>query len=230
MNLVRRILGSSLGKKYLMAVTGLGMFVFTVGHLLGNLQIFLGAEAVNSYAAFLKSKPGLLWGARLGLIAILGIHLWAAFSLILANRAARPQGYADYTAKDASLASRTMAVTGVVILAFVIYHLLHYTAQIPAVNLTGKDFGALQDAKGRHDVYGMMILGFSNPVVSIFYLVAVSLLSVHLSHGLAAMFQSLGIKHRAYALLIDRAALLAAGVLLVGYASIPLAVMTKLVK
>lgn len=230
MNLARRILGSSLGKKYLMALTGLGMFVFTVGHLLGNLQIFLGAEAVNSYAEFLKSKPGLLWGARLGLLGAVGIHLWAAFSLLAANKAARPQGYANYTAKDASLASRTMAVTGVVILAFVVYHLLHYTAQTPGVNLTGKDFGALQDAKGRHDVYGMMILGFSQPVVSIFYLISVSLLSLHLSHGLAAMFQSLGIKHRAYALLIDRAALLAAGLLLVGYASIPLAVMTKLVK
>src|SRR5690349_3868611 len=108
MNLFERIWQSSLGKKYLMAITGAALFVFAVGHLVGNLQVFGPPELINTYAHFLKSKPSLLWGARLGLLACVGLHIAAAVSLTAANRNARPVGYAGGTAYGSTARSRYM--------------------------------------------------------------------------------------------------------------------------
>src|SRR5207249_857218 len=131
-------------------------------HLLGNLQIFLGPEAINAYGHLLQTTPELLWPARLGLVAFAGLHIWAAVTLAAQNRAARgPVNYSTaYIPTAASYASRTMMMSGVIIAAFIVYHLLHFTVQARSVNLTGKDFVALTDGKGRHDVYAMMIAGF----------------------------------------------------------------------
>src|SRR5262245_7220573 len=174
MNILQRFFQSSLGKKYIMALTGLGLFLFIIGHMLGNLQIFLGPEVINRYGHFLQTTPELIWPARLGLLAFVGFHIWAAVTLTAQNRCAR--GLVNYShaykPTAASYASRTMMMSGLIIATFVVYHILHFTVQARSVNLTGKDFITLTDAKGRHDVYAMMIAGFRQPLVSVFYIVA----------------------------------------------------------
>ncbi|PYI81894.1 MAG: succinate:quinone oxidoreductase [Verrucomicrobia bacterium] len=226
MNLIKRTFGSSLGKKYIMAITGCVLFIFVVGHMLGNLQIFLGAEAINRYGYFLQSNKEILWPVRLGLLAMVLLHIWSAAKLTAENKAARPIGYADNpTPVAASYASRTMLMSGLIIAAFVVYHLLHFTVQIAAINLTGQDFVAIHDEKGRHDVFKMMIFGFRHPLVSGFYVLGMALLCLHLSHGVSAMFQSVGLKNAVYQPLIDRFAQIAAWMIFIGYISIPVAVL-----
>jgi succinate dehydrogenase / fumarate reductase cytochrome b subunit len=221
---------SSLGKKYVMAVTGFALLVFVIGHMVGNLQVFLGSDQINAYGNFLQTTPELLWTVRVGLVVMIVLHVYSAITLWAENRAARPIPYGQFEPLAASLASRTMVVTGLITAAFIIYHLLHYTVQVKAINLTGRDFVALHDAKGRHDIYRMMILGFSSPWVSAFYLLGVGLLCFHLSHGASSMFQSMGWKAQPFGRWIDRLALACAIVLFVGYASIPLAVLSGLLK
>jgi len=210
-----------------MAGSGAVLFLFVVGHLLGNLQIFLPPAALNRYAHFLQSNPELLWPTRLVLLAMLGVHVWSAASLTLENRAARPERYASAAAPfAASLASRTMFVSGLVVGAFVVYHLLHFTVKVEGINGTPIPLGQLKDpATGHPDCYAMMIAGFAVPWVAVFYLVGVGLLCFHLSHGIQAMFQSLGWRSVAYEGLITRASRLIAVALFVGYASIPVAVL-----
>jgi succinate dehydrogenase / fumarate reductase cytochrome b subunit len=230
MSVFVRLIQSSVGKKYLMAITGVGLFVFAIGHMLGNLQIFLGREAINRYGHFLQSTPEILWPARVALLAFVVIHIWTSVALTLENRAAREAGYALNKVVDASYASRTMMISGFIIAAFVIYHLLHFTVQVKAINLTGQDFLALHDLHGRHDVYQMMVTGFSNGWVSSFYLVAIALLCFHLSHGVSAMFQSLGLNTDSCETVIDRFAKVAAVIIFAGYASVPAAILAGIVK
>lgn len=208
-----------------MAVTGLALVGFVVGHLLGNLQIFLGPDTLNAYGALLHSNVELLWGARIGLLVCIFLHICMAISLSSENRAARPVGYAVNNPPEASFSSKTMLISGLIILCFIVYHLLHFTAQYEWVNGTGQNFQELVDEKGRHDVYSMVIVGFRNPFVSLFYLLGVGLLCLHLSHGVSAMFQSLGLKTTAWEPVITKASDVIAVLLLFGYASIPLAVM-----
>ena len=234
MNLVRQIWQSSVGRKYVMALTGLLLFLFLVGHLVGNLQVFGAPELINGYAHFLKSKAGLLWGVRLGLLAVVGLHIASAVSLSAQNRAARPVPYAGVRVPyAASLASRTMLVSGLVILAFVVYHLLQFTALVPAVN-GGVDFRRLEaELPGgirTHDVYAMMIRGFQIWWVSLFYLIAQALLFLHLSHGLSSLFQSLGLRNSVWWPRVTLFAKVASVALFLGYASIPVSVMAGLGK
>ncbi|MBI1839433.1 MAG: succinate dehydrogenase cytochrome b subunit [Verrucomicrobia bacterium] len=198
MKVITRLWRSSLGKKYLMALSGIALWVFVIGHLLGNLQVFLGPEKINGYAHFLKSQAGLLWGSRLGLLAMVVLHVASAISLSRQNRAARPIDYgAGAPPLAASYASRTMLMSGLIVAFFIVYHLLHYTLIVPAVNLQGVDFATYQrklaDNSETPDVYRMMIVGFRHPAVAASYVIAVGLLCLHLSHGLSSMFQSLGI-------------------------------------
>lgn len=231
MNLISRTLHSSVGKKYIMAISGAAMFGFVVAHLIGNLQIFIGREAINRYGHFLQSNMEIVWPARLGLLVMVGLHIWAAIRLSKENKAARPVAYAsNLPPVVASYASRTMLMSGLIILSFIVYHLLHFTVQVPAINLTGQKFVDLHDDLHRHDVYGMMVLGFSNPWVSLFYIIGMALLCLHLSHGVSAMFQSLGWKKKEYACCIDGFARAIAIFLFVGYASIPISIMLGLVK
>jgi succinate dehydrogenase / fumarate reductase cytochrome b subunit len=222
MNLLTRTWRSSLGKKYVMAVTGAALFLFVIGHLLGNLQVFGAPELINTYAHFLKSKPGLLWGARLGLLACAALHVTAAVQLAAANKEARPVGYAGGTAFGASRASRYMVASGVVILAFVMYHLAHFTALLPGINGVG-DFRKLTtvlQGETVPDVYAMMVLGFQVWWVVLFYLVAQGLLFLHLGHGVAAMFQSLGFRNHVWWPRIEWLAKVASVVIFTGYAAI----------
>ena len=226
MNIVANLFKSSLGRKYIMAISGAALFLFVIGHLLGNLQIFLGPKAINRYGDFLQSNKEILWPARLGLLLMVALHIWAAVKLSDENKAARPIGYADDPVPvAASYASRTMLMSGLIIAAFVLYHLLHYTVQVRSLNFTGRDFLALHDAEGRHDVFRMMVAGFSQPLVSGFYVLALGLLCLHLSHGVSATFQSVGLKNEVSGPLIDRFARAAAWLIFLGYISIPIAVL-----
>jgi len=213
-----------------MALTGFALFGFVIAHLLGNLQIFLGPESLNRYGHFLQTTPELLWPARIGLIILIAFHVVAAVQLSAENKRARPIPYARCEVVAASYASRTMLMSGLIIAVFVIYHLLHYTVQVPGVNFTGQDFRNLMDAKARHDVYQMMVLGFKNPLVSSFYILGIALLCLHLSHGVSSMFQSMGWKNKYYGRFLDRFAVAAAVLIFLGYCSIPLAVWSGLIK
>jgi len=231
MNLTAGLFGTSLGKKYIMAGSGAFLFLFVIGHLAGNLQIFLGPEAINRYGDFLQTNVEVLWPARIGMLVLVSLHVWSAVKLSMENKAARPIGYAgDPPAPAASYASRTMLMSGLIVAAFIIYHLLHYTVELKAINLTGRDFAVLRDERGRHDVYAMMVLGFRQPLVAAFYIFAMLLLCLHLHHGVYAMFQSLGVKVGFWPELPRHLARWAAILIFAGYVSIPLAIQAGLGK
>jgi succinate dehydrogenase / fumarate reductase cytochrome b subunit len=231
MNIITNVFQSSVGKKYVMAVTGFVLFLFVVGHLAGNLQIFLGREAINRYGDFLQSNPELIWPARLGLLLMLGLHIWSAIMVSLENKAARPVEYMVYEPLGSTYASRSMLMSGSIVFVFVIYHLLHYTAEVQYLNLTGQNFAAFMEPlpghlpPERHDIYKMMVVGFSQPVVSGFYVLGLALLCLHLSHGASSMFQSLGWKNEAYRPWLDKVAVVVAVAIFVGYTSIPVAIL-----
>ena len=225
MKVITNIFGSSLGKKYIMAISGFVLFLFVIGHLAGNLQFFLGPEAINRYGYFLQSNVELLWPARIFLLVVIGLHIWSAIKLSIENKAARPVQYANWNPTVASYASRTMLMSGLIIFAFIIYHLLHYTVLVKGINLTHQDFATFEDPEKRHDIFKMMVVGFSNPLVSSFYIVGIALLCLHLSHGVSAMFQSLGWKNKVYGPCLDKASRIIAVLIFVGYISIPVSVL-----
>jgi succinate dehydrogenase / fumarate reductase cytochrome b subunit len=225
MNILTHLFKSSLGKKYLMAGTGFVMFLFIVAHMVGNLQVFLGPEAINRYGNFLQTNTELLWPARGILFLVLLGHIWAATQLSLENKAARPIGYKVYRPLGSSYASRTMLMSGTIIFIFLVYHILHYTVQVKYLNGTGQDFHAFLDPEHRHDIFKMMVLGFNNGWVSAFYILGIALLCLHLSHGASSMFQSMGWKSESYRPFLDRAAQVVALLLFLGYVSIPVAIL-----
>ena len=225
MNLITNIFQSSLGKKFMMAASGFALLLFVIGHLAGNLQIFLGREAINRYGHFLQSNPELIWPARLFLLVMVGLHIWAAVKLSVENKAARPVAYAQYQPVGSSYASRTMLMSGLIVFVFVVYHILHFTVQVRYVNLTGQSFLDYTDPEKRHDIFKMMVVGFNNLWVSGFYIVGMALLSLHLSHGASSMFQSIGWKNRAYGPMLDKLARIVAALIFLGYGSIPAAIL-----
>jgi succinate dehydrogenase / fumarate reductase cytochrome b subunit len=231
MNIVAGVFKTSLGRKYVMALTGVLLFLFVAGHLVGNLQVFGPPEMINTYAHFLKSKPVLLWGVRLGLLAIVILHIITAAQLTMENKEARPVGYAGGDSYGSSWQSRYMLMSGVVIAAFVVYHLAHFTVMLPGVNGVG-DFSKLKTALHGEtvgDVYAMMILGFQVWWVTLFYLVAQALLFIHLGHGLASMFQSVGFRNHVWWPRIQRFAMVASIAVFVGYALIPISIYFRVV-
>lgn len=231
MNTVVGVFRSSLGKKFVMAGTGVLLFLFLLGHLAGNLQIFGPPELINQYAHFLHSKPLMVWGARLGLLAIVGLHILTVVQLTALNEGARPVGYAGGEAYGAEWKSRYMLMSGVVIAAFIVYHLAHFTAQLPAINGFG-DFGKLKaelHGQPTPDVYAMIVLGFQVWWVSLFYLIAQALLFIHLGHGLASMFQTLGLRNHVWWPRVKCFAAVASLAIFIGYASIPVAISARLI-
>jgi len=214
-----------------MAITGAALFIFAVGHLVGNLQVFGSPDLINNYAHFLKSKPTLLWGVRLGLLACVGLHIASAIALTMAAREARPDRYAVAATYGSTTSSRYMFLSGSVILAFIVYHLAHFTALLPGLNGT-MDFRKLTtELHGEQvaDVYAMMIIGFQVWWVVLFYLIAQGLLFMHLGHGLAAMFQSLGLRNHVWWPRIEGAARIVSLALFVGYALIPVSIYLRMV-
>jgi len=215
------ILDISIGKKILMAVTGFVAFGFVLGHMAGNLQIFISQDQMNSYAEKLQSLGVFLWAIRLFLVCAIVIHVWFGIKLKLEAWKARPVSYRNEHTVAATFSSRTMIWTGLIIAIFLVYHLLHFTFRT-----TNPEFATLTDSMGRPDTYSMVILGFSNVPISIFYVIGVGLLSYHLSHGVASMFQSLGLNTERWQLRLHWIAWFFTVLLFVGFASIPLAVIT----
>jgi succinate dehydrogenase / fumarate reductase, cytochrome b subunit len=212
--------GSTNGKKAVMAVTGAILFAFIIGHLAGNLQIFEGREKLNAYGHFLHSIGELLWPVRIVLIVSVLLHIIATLQLALRKKRARPVGYSRKEAIASSYASRTMYWSGPIVLAFVIFHLLQFTA--------GYIHPESQFIEG--DVYHNVVAGFQVWWVSVWYIFSVSLLGLHLSHGISSMFQSLGFNHPKHTPVLKSAAVAVAVVIVLGYISIPISVLLGIVK
>lgn len=224
MNWLARFLRSSIGGKVLVALTGAALLFFVIGHLLGNLQIFLGQDALNAYAKKLHDMPAVLWVARIGLLGAVGAHIVLSMRLAIANRAARPVPYATPATVQASFASRTMVYTGPMIAAFVLYHLLHFT-----FGVVQSDAAHLVDSAGRHDVYSMVVRGFQSPLIALTYIVAMVLLGIHLKHGITSLFQTLGLRHPRYDRLVGTVGGGLAWGLAIGNCAIPAAVLAGVV-
>jgi succinate dehydrogenase / fumarate reductase cytochrome b subunit len=224
---VVRFYEAPIGKKAVMALTGVILFGYVVAHLLGNLQIYSSdPQQINRYAAFLHSPAnvGFLWGARLILLLAVVMHIVASIQLTKLKSDARPQGYVKKDNASATYASRTMMWSGPIIAAFVIFHVLHLTAGAVV---------PLQDVGGdpaQPDVHANVISGFQNPLISGFYILAMVLLCTHLYHGLWSMFQSLGFYHPRYTPKLKTGAAIFAILIAIGNCSIPLAVMAGLLR
>ena len=212
--------GSTNGKKVVMAVTGAILFLFVIGHMAGNLQIFEGAAKLNAYGHFLHSIGELLWPVRIVLLLAVALHITATVQLALLKKKARPVGYSRKEAIASSYASRTMYWSGPIVLAFVIFHLLQFTA--------GYIHPESQFIEG--DVYHNVVAGFQVWWVSIWYIFSVSLLGLHLRHGIWSMFQSLGFNHPRHTPILKSAAIVIAVVIVLGYISIPISVLLGIVK
>jgi succinate dehydrogenase / fumarate reductase cytochrome b subunit len=217
---------SSVGKKFIVALTGVVLIAFIVGHLLGNLQIFLGPDWINSYAEHLRGLGPFLWVIRAVLLLTVLLHILYTISLALENRRARPVRYKRKENIKATFASRSMALSGLILLAFIIYHLAHFT-----VRVTDPRFLLLKaDPLNRYDVYSMMVYGFQNYFVSGFYVLGMFLLALHLSHGTSSFFQSLGLNDKRLTPKLAIGGRIFAWLIFVGYTSIPVAVLLGLVK
>lgn len=213
-----RLLTSSIGQKAVMAVTGLGLSVFVLGHMAGNLNAFLGAQALDAYGAALRKFPALLWSARIALLVAVGLHIWAYVALQRKNMGARPQGYRSVTHRESSFASRTMRLTGPLLAAFIVFHILHLT--------TGTVHPDFQEGA----VYHNLLTGLQVAPVAIFYLVAMLALAWHLFHGVWSLFQTLGIGQPRYESFGRRFATVYTLIVVAGFAAIPIAVLAKFLK
>ena len=213
-------LASSIGRKVIMAVTGLILFGFVIGHLVGNLQVYQGPEKLNHYGELLRKFGPLLWTARIVLLVAVGLHIWAAYSLTRSNRRARRIGYDSFTPQASTYASRTMRWSGVLILLFVVYHLLHFTFGSHVVH---PDFI-------HGDIYHNFIVGFQNPLVSFFYIVSMLALGLHLYHGAWSTLQTMGASYPALDRVRRGLAGAIAALIVLGNISMPVAVLAGWLK
>ncbi len=199
-----------------MAATGLVLYGFVVAHMIGNLQVFLGPEAINAYAEFLQHflhGQG-IWIARGVLLLAVALHVWAAVALTLSNWSARPLGYREWQARESTYASRTMVWSGPLLFAFIAYHLAHFT------------LGSAHPDFVRGDVFRNVVVGFQNPFASAFYILAMLALGLHMYHGFWSMLQTLGLSHPRWNRVRRGLSLLLAGAVVAGNISIPLAVLS----
>lgn len=217
---------SSIGRKMIVAVTGVILLLFVIGHLLGNLQIFLGPRWINDYAQHLRDLGPLLWLVRIVLLLTVILHIYFTILLAVENRRARPRRYREKEHLKASYASRHMVVSGVVVFAFIVFHLLHFTA-----HKFNARFPMLKnDPLNHYDVYSMMVYGFQNVYVSLFYVLGLFLLTLHLTHGASSFFQSLGLNDKKLTPRLALGARVFAWLLFAGYSAIPLAVLLGLIR
>lgn len=213
-----RFYQASIGKKAVMAITAVVLFGYVIGHLAGNLQVYVGAEQMDRYAAFLHSMPVLLWEVRLLLLVCVVLHITASIQLTILKQQARPIGYVKKEAIGSNVASRSMIWSGAMIAAFVIYHLLDLTT------------GAANTAQYQElHAYENLVSSFQRVPVSIFYIIAMVLLGAHLYHGIWSIFQTLGFSHPRYTPIIKRCAAVVAVLITAGFISIPISVLTGLI-
>lgn len=204
---------ATIGKKTVMAITGVILFGFVLVHMAGNLQVFLGRDEFDAYGRLLRTEPALLWLARLILLASVILHIGAAVQLSALNQKSRPIGYQKKESIASSYASRTMMWSGPILAAFIVYHLLHFTVGVVHPNFQ------------EGHVYDNVIAGFRVIPVSIAYIVAMILLGMHLNHGAWSMFQSLGVSNPRYSMALKRFANIFSILIVLGFISIPIAVM-----
>jgi len=211
---------SSVGRKLVMAVTGIVLFGFVVGHMIGNLQVYLGPAALNHYAELLRElgHGGMIWVVRGVLLAAVGLHVWAAVTLALENRAARPERYRRLRHEASDYASRTMIWSGPLLAAFVVYHLLHLTV------------GSVHHDFVTGDVYHNVIAGFRVWPVAAFYIACMLALGLHMYHGVWSMLQTLGLNHPRYNAWRRAVAAFFTLIVVIGNISIPVAVLTGVVR
>jgi len=218
-----RWLFSSIGKKTVVALTGIILVLFVIGHMLGNFTVFFGPEAINSYAMHLRDLGPLLWVVRAIMLASVVLHIVFTMLVWKENLAARPQKYAVYVPVKTSVFARTMRLTGLIVLAFVIFHLAQFTLLI--VNPSYATLHAELNGRQVHDVYSMVVMGFRNPAVSAFYILSLAFLASHLSHGIASLFQTLGFSNDKLRKRFDVGGRWLAWLLFVGYSSIPISIL-----
>ncbi len=225
MSALLRSLSSTVMVKCFVAVTGAALGLFVVGHMLGNLQIYLGPDPLNAYAAAIKSTGPVLWVARIGLLGALMIHVVGIATLTLRNRAARTRRYERKVPLESSFASRHMLMTGLVLVSFVTYHLLHFT-----LGVTDPEHFRLYDSMGRHDVYSMVVRGFQNPLVALSYVVAMGFLGLHMGHGIGSAFRSAGLSGPRLRSMFELAGRVVAVAVVIGNVSIPLVCLAGLLE
>ncbi|MGO8970121.1 MAG: succinate dehydrogenase cytochrome b subunit [Myxococcaceae bacterium] len=213
-------LTGTVGKKVVMAVTGLILFGFVIVHMLGNLQLYAGPEALNAYSVFLHTflHGAGIWIARAVLLTSVLLHLWAMTSLTLVNRRARQVGYRQWKARESTYASRTMRWSGVFLLAFILYHLLHFTT------------GDVHPDFIPGDVYHNVVTGFQVVPVAVVYILATLILALHLFHGSWSMLQTLGLNHPRYNRLRNVVCVGLAALVVLGNLSFPVAVLAGWVR
>lgn len=213
-----RFWSATIGKKIVMSVSGIILILFLIGHLLGNLQVYMGPERFNEYARLLRVEPALLWAVRIVLLVMVILHIWASVSLAVLNKFnARPVGYVKKKNVGSTYASRTMYWSGPIILAFVIYHLMQFTWGV----------GGTPFEEGH--AYQNLVAGFQVPLISIFYIIAMAFLMLHLYHGAWSLFQTLGFSHPRYTPLLRNLAKILSILLFLGFISIPISVMAGIV-
>ena len=217
-----RFYDATIGKKVVMAATGIVLFGFVAGHLLGNLQIYLPADAdgvykLDTYAAFLHGNPGLLWGTRVVLFISVLLHIWTSISLAQGQRKARPVQYVKKDDAHSSYASRTMQLSGPIIALFILYHLLHFTGGQAHPHFT-------------ESVRQNVVTGFQEWPASLAYMCAITLLGLHLNHGLWSLFQTLGVSHPRYTPMLKTFAAVFSFLIVAGNISIPVSILLGLVK
>jgi succinate dehydrogenase / fumarate reductase cytochrome b subunit len=220
---------SSIGKKVIMAVTGLIGIGYVIMHMYGNLKVFAGAEYFNAYAEGLRELGApvfghshLLWIARIVLLGAVVLHIWAAWSLYQESKQARSTRYVKHTTLQASPAALYIRFGGVVLLLFIIIHLMHITWGVPGIH---PDFRW-------DDAYHNLVVGFQSYgyLPAIFYIVAMIALGFHLYHGTWSMFQTLGLNNRTYTYPLRTLSLILALVISLGFSAVPLAIMVGIVK
>lgn len=218
---VTTFLLSSIGAKLVMALTGLGLSAFLIIHLIGNLNIFSGPEAINDYARNLHANGMLVWGGRGGLLAIFLLHVATAIRLTRLNRCARPVKYSFQATVQASTPSLTMVYTGLLLLAYIIFHIAHFT-----LRTTDPEIAAL----GEFDLYQAMVLSFGHVGYVVTYVIAIVVLCLHLSHGMTSVFQTLGLRTPKYAPFIKWIGPGFATIICLGFVSIPVSVMLGIIR
>jgi succinate dehydrogenase / fumarate reductase cytochrome b subunit len=219
---------STIGKKAIMAVTGLILVGFVIIHMLGNLQVFIGPAKMNAYSAFLKGLGELLWLARLILLAAVILHVTAAWQLTQIKNRARPIGYTRREPQVSTVASRTMRWGGVLLLVFIVFHILHFTTGTVFPVASRPD--AMYPAFSHTDVYGNVISAFRTPWVVSFYVVAMLFLMLHLFHGAWSSMRTLGLSKPSRHPLHRRVATVIALVVWLGFTAVPVAVFLGVIR
>ncbi len=219
-----RLFSDSIGRKAVMAVTGLLMVLFVVGHLLGNLTIFAGPNGINSYAEHLHALPPVVWGTRIVMGLAVIFHIILSIQITLENWAAKPDKYAVKKSLRATFASKNMIWTGVLLGAFIVYHLLHFTFRVTPNLVLGTD------ALGRFDVYTMVVLSLAGALIGIIYIAAMAALFLHLSHGVQSLFQTLGLSTAKLLPKYGTFGTVLSGLFFAGFAAIPAVILVGILK